>query len=160
MKIKKKQEILKFLKQKSESQSNRASPVGELRAKTRGFSQQINETLFVLFYSSPPRNREQKKQTKISGFSFLHYLFDNPYFIYNNYTPTYKPLKTSVVPSFIGSKNYLAKSPIHDKFYQQSYNETNNLSWIFQGFWENKFIGRSRPIDKTSKYKASSENVS
>ena len=75
-KIKKRSEVLKrFLKQKSEFQLNK----------------QINETLFILFYSSPPRNKEQKKQIKISGFSLLHYLFDNPYFTYKNYTPSFLP---------------------------------------------------------------------
>ena len=77
-KIKKKFEILKiFLKQKSEFQLNK----------------QINETLFILFYSSAPRNKEQKKQIKISGFSLLHYLFDSPYFIYKNFTPSSLPFR-------------------------------------------------------------------
>lgn len=51
-------------------------------------NKQINETLSVVFYSSPIRNKEQKKQIKMPGFSFLYYLFDNPYFLYNNFTPS------------------------------------------------------------------------
>nr|UIB38784.1 hypothetical protein [Trentepohlia sp. YN1242] len=75
IKMMKKQEtsFKNFLKRRSEFQSNK----------------QINETLFVLFYSSPPKNKEQKKQIKMPGFTFLNYLFDSPYFIYNNYTPSY-----------------------------------------------------------------------
>ena len=58
----------------------------------------IHETLFILFFSSSPfsKNHEQyqekKKKLKVSGFAFLSYLFDHPYFIYNNYTQLFEPV--------------------------------------------------------------------
>nr|YP_010261160.1 hypothetical protein MFR52_pgp058 [Cephaleuros karstenii]UIB39101.1 hypothetical protein [Cephaleuros karstenii] len=62
--------------------------------------QNINETLFILFYAFPStslsskrsgqNNLEERKPIKLAGFSFLYYLFDNPYFIYNNYKPKEK----------------------------------------------------------------------
>ena len=69
-----------------------------LQSGPQGLNKQINETLFVLFYSSPPRHKEQKNQIKISGFSFLHYLFDNPFFHYRPYIPSYKSLRAPVMP--------------------------------------------------------------
>ncbi len=144
------------MKQKSEFQLNK----------------QINETLFVLFYFSAPRNQEQKKQIKISGFSFLHYLFDNPYFIYKNYTPSYlpfrytqpkisnwkqKPQKTDWTtqelkssPERLASKIYLKWNTNQSRNQLINILNTNNFRDIlFERFFNSKFydiglMGRKR----------------
>lgn len=48
--------------------------------------EKIHEALFINFFISPSRSdKGEKKKIKLSGFAFLNYLFDHPYFVYNNY---------------------------------------------------------------------------
>ena len=63
------------------------SPLNEIKA-----SETMNQALSVDFFISPSRTDKggggrgrRPGKIQLSGFAFLNYLFDNPYFIYNNH---------------------------------------------------------------------------
>ena len=63
-------------------------------------SEKINEALSINFFISSSRNdKTDKKRIKLSGFAFLDYLFDHPYFVYNNYVPSWQ--KSSFFPASV-----------------------------------------------------------
>ena len=99
-------------------------------------SEKMNQTLFVNFFISPSRtDKGDKKKIKLSGFAFLNYLFDLPYFIYNNYVPS--SVRSSLFPSstFVwkegrGSSSSKSKMGRDSEKKKQSNHERSQLRYI------------------------------
>ena len=71
-------------------------------------SEKIHEALSINFFISSSRNdKTDKKRIKLSGFAFLDYLFDHPYFVYNNYVPSWQ--RSSFFPASVFLESFDTK---------------------------------------------------
>ena len=82
----------------------------------------IHKTLFIHFFDSYPFSKpkwgetpKKKKRIKVSGFAFLSYLFDHPYFIYNNYNKLFESSSQRIIIS--SYKNLPLFRPFSSKYY-------------------------------------------
>ena len=62
-------------------------------------SEKTHEALSINFFISSRTDKTEKKRIKLSGFAFLDYLFDHPYFVYNNYIPSWQ--RSSFFPASV-----------------------------------------------------------
>ena len=117
-------------------------------------SEKIHEALSINFFISSSRtDKTDKKRIKLSGFAFLDYLFDHPYFIYNNYVPSWQ--RSSFFPASV-FKNLLNMDPYTKTFSSFrkyfDYNLVSDKIWpIFKGRTHRQSLYRKAGIHQKAK---------